>query len=152
MKKMTHGKMSSSSIDMIDHEEIPELDTAGLRKFGLTTGSIVAVLFGLALPYLFEWPWPRWPWIVGAVLIGWALVLPASLKLVYLNWTRLGLLLNRIVSPIVLGVVFFVVVTPMGLLMRATGRNPMKKPTGTDEDSYRVASTTKDANHLERPY
>ena len=86
---MTHGKMSLSSIDMTDHEDIPELDTPGLRKFGITTGLIIALLFGLALPYLFEWPWPRWPWIVGAVLIGWALVLPASLKQVYLNWMRL---------------------------------------------------------------
>lgn len=137
---------------MNEHTDIPELDAAGLRKFGITIGAIVAVLFGLAFPYFFGWPIPRWPWIVAAVLIVWGLVLPASLRHVYLNWMRLGLLLNRIVSPIVLGIVFFVVVTPVGLLMRITGRNPMKKIVDADQDSYRVKSASKDANHLERPF
>ena len=68
------------------------------------------------------------------------------------GWMRLGLLLNRIVSPIVLGIVFFLVVTPLGLIMRMTGRNPMGKLVKSDEGTCRVTSTVRDANHLEKPY
>ena len=45
--------------------DIPELDRAGLRKFGLTTGAIVALLFGLFLPWLFDFGLPRWPWMLA---------------------------------------------------------------------------------------
>ena len=139
-------------IEKNDFHSIPALDATGLRRFGLTIGGIVAILFGLVLPYIFDLNFPRWPWIVAAVLILWALVYPSSLKHFYLNWMRLGLLLNRIVSPIVLGIVFFLVVTPMGLIMRMTGRNPMGKLVKSDEGTCRVTSTVRDANHLEKPY
>jgi hypothetical protein len=45
-------------------QNIPELDKAGLRRFGLTTGIIVAVLFGIVLPWVFNLGWPTWPWMV----------------------------------------------------------------------------------------
>ncbi len=137
---------------MLDSEAIPELDSAGLRRFGWTTGAIVAVLFGVVLPYLFDWSYPRWPWIIAAVLITWALVAPGSLKNVYRNWMRLGLLLNRIVSPIVLGFVFFLVVTPLGLIMRIAGRDPMRRAAKDDQESCCVESNVREASHVERPY
>ena len=59
---------------------IPELDKAGLRKFGFTTGAIVAVLFGLVLPYLFDLAWPRWPWVIAVVLFAWGAIAPATLR------------------------------------------------------------------------
>ena len=42
---------------------IETLDAAGYRKFGLITGAIVVVLFGLAIPWLFSLNFPRWPWM-----------------------------------------------------------------------------------------
>ena len=138
--------------NLIRTHEIPELDTAGLRKFGLSTGAIVGILFGLGLPFLFGLDFPRWPWVIAVVLIAWALVAPASLKHVYLNWMRLGLVLNRIVSPIVLGIVFFLVVTPIGLIMRIAGRDPMGQVKRPEDESCRVKSKSRDAKHLENPY
>ena len=49
---------------------IPELDRKGLRDFGLSTGGIVAALFGIFFPWLLERPWPLWPWIVLGLLGG----------------------------------------------------------------------------------
>jgi hypothetical protein len=48
--------------------DIRELDSGGLREFGLTTGGIVAGLFGLFFPWLLERPIPRWPWVIAGVL------------------------------------------------------------------------------------
>ncbi len=41
-------------------------------------------------------------------------------------WTKFGLLLHKVVSPIVLGVMFYLVITPTGLLMRLFGKDPLR--------------------------
>jgi hypothetical protein len=137
---------------MSDVHAIPELDSHGLRRFALSTGGIVASLFGLALPYLFGLGYPLWPWVLAAVLGAWGLIAPASLNPVYRGWMRFGLLLNRVVSPIVLGIVFFVVLTPMGWLMRLAGRNPLAHGKEAGPSTFRVPSKARDPKHLERPY
>ena len=73
--------------------EIPKLDAKGLRHFALSTGAIVAGLFGLALPWLFGWSIPWWPFVLAAVLSLWGLLAPATLRPVYRGWMSLGLLL-----------------------------------------------------------
>lgn len=130
---------------------IPELDSAGLRKFGLTTGTIFAALFGLILPFLLGFAYPVWPWVLAVVLAVWALAAPSSLRLVYRGWMRLGLLLHRIVSPIVLGVIFFLVVTPFGIVMRLFGGDPMARR-AKSKRTCRVESVVRDPKHMERPY
>lgn len=99
---------------------------------------------------------------LGAILYPWVLALAALTALVTLTretwltplnraWMKLGELLGRVVSPIVLGVIFFGVFTPVGLVMRAFGRDAMcrrfepasasywvkRDPPGPADDSYR---------------
>ena len=132
--------------------EIPELDERGLRDFGLVTGAILAILFGLALPWLFGFVYPIWPWAVGGVLGVWGLLKPTSLKLVYLYWIKFGLLLSKVTTPIVLGVVFFLVIMPTGLVMRLFGRDPMTRSLNDALESYRVPSTKPSKNNMARPF
>jgi len=132
--------------------EIPELDSAGLRRFGLTTGAIVGGLFGLLIPWLFGLRYPIWPWVIFAVLALWAILAPASLGPVYRGWMRFGLILNAIMSRIILGIVFYLVVFPIGLLMRLKGHDPMARQADPDADSYRVQSHATDPNKMERPF
>ena len=134
---------------MADHD-IPELDAKGLRKFALTTGAIIAVLFGLLLPWLFGFNYPTWPWILAGVLGAWGLVHPPSLAPVYKGWMKFGLLLSKITQPIVLGIVFYIVIMPMGLVMRLF-RDPMARKVHTDDDSYRVVHPDND-HSMERPF
>ena len=132
--------------------EIPELDRDGLRHFGLTTGAIVAVLFGLLLPWLFELDYPRWPWFVGGILIIWGLVHPPSLKPVYYWWMRFGLLLSRVTTPLVLGAVFYLMITPLSLVMRAFGREGMHTKHPSGQRSYRIPSEQPSKGNMERPF
>ncbi|MGI9305510.1 MAG: SxtJ family membrane protein, partial [Gammaproteobacteria bacterium] len=106
---------------------IPELDRQGLRHFGLVTGGIVAALFGLFFPWLLSRGFPIWPWVIFAVLAGWALVAPQTLRPVYRGWMRFGLLLSKITTPIILGVVFFVVIAPMAAVMRIARHDPLAR-------------------------
>ena len=132
--------------------QIPELEATGLRQFGLTTGSIVPVLFGLVLPWLFDLNYPLWPWFVGGLLIIWALMHSPSLNPVYRGWMCFGLLLSRITTPLVLGLVFFLVITPMSLGMRLFGRTNMSTKQDPKRRSYRELSDPQSSKHMEKPF
>lgn len=95
-----------------------------LRQFGLLVGGAFALLGVIA------W-WRHRPAIVfaTAAVIGGALLLtglvaPALLARVYGVWMRLAVLLSRVTTPIFMGVVYFVVLTPVGVVMRAIRKNP----------------------------
>ena len=135
---------------MITHE-IPELDKQGLRQFGLTTGAIVAALFGIVLPWALDLSWPIWPWIVFAILGIWAIVAPGSLGPVYRGWMRFGMLLSKITTPIILTLLFLVAIVPGALLFRLFGKDPMRRKFD-DSASYRVAAKQPSVENLEKPY
>lgn len=131
---------------------IPELDRKGLREFGLTTGGILAALFGLFFPWVLSRPYPLWPWIIAAILAGWALAAPATLRTFYRLWMRLALLLSRITTPIVMAVVYFLVITPLAFIMRVAGRDPMARRFDENAKSYRIAIKKRSKDHMERPF
>ena len=131
---------------------ILELDRKGLREFGLTTGGIVAALFGLFFPWLLNISFPLWPWIVFGILGIWALIAPDTLKPIYHWWMKFGLLLSRITTPIILGVVFFLLLAPVALVMRIAGRDPMARKVESDIKSYRIASKKMPKENMEKPF
>lgn len=136
---------------MFDHKT-PDLDKKGLREFGLITGAIIAVLFGLLLPWLFGRGLPLWPWIVFGILAAWALLLPTTLKPVYRGWMAIGLVLGFINTRIILGIMYYVMFVPIGLIMRLLGKDPMARKIDESKVSYRVTHARPNKNHVERPY
>jgi hypothetical protein len=98
------------------------------RSFGIVFTVVFTIV---ALLPLWRGASPRW-WAAGiAALFGLAALLwPRALAPANRLWLRLGLLLHRIVNPIVMGVVFYLVVTPFGLVMRLrrSGLNLMRRP------------------------
>ena len=136
---------------MADTHAIPELDRKGLREFGLVTGGILVVLFGLLFPWLLGRDFPVWPWVVTAVLVTWSLVAPLTLRHVYRVWMRFGLLMSRVTTPLILGIVFFLVITPMGLVRRVFGGDSLAR-TFSDADTYRVSSKKAPPKNLEKPF
>jgi uncharacterized membrane protein len=131
------------------HIEI--LDKKGLREFGLITGGMFAGLFGLLLPWLFSFDFPLWPWIVAGILWGLALLIPNSLKRIYQGWMYFALVIGWINTRLLLAIVFFLIITPIGLFMRLFGKNPVKnKP--SQSTSYRNLMLPRSPKHLERPF
>ncbi len=135
-----------------DRHDIPELDRKGLREFALVTGGIFAGLFGLFFPWLLSRPYPYWPWILAAVLAAWGLVAPMTLRPVYRIWMRFALLLSRITTPLVLGIVYFLVLTPAALIMRLLGKDPMARRFDENAESYRIRSEKSPKEQMERPF
>lgn len=137
---------------MAETHAIPELDRKGLRRFGLVTGAIVAGLFGAFFPWVFERTYPIWPWIVLATLGTWALVAPDSLRPAYRGWMKVGLLLGKVTTPIVMGTIFVVVIVPVALVMRVMQRDPMRRKFEPDTASYRIQSEPLPKDRLEKPF
>lgn len=135
------------------HSEIPQLDDQGLRKFGLSTGAIVVVLFAFLLPWLFELEAiPLWPWVIALALWLPALLRPALLNSVYRVWMKIGMALGWVNSRIILGLVFYVIIFPMGMLLRLFGKDPMRRKYDKSSQSYRIPSQREPRERMEKPY
>src|SRR6266540_1781368 len=94
------------------------------RAFGAV---FTAVFLIVALWPLTSGQAPRvWALIAGGLLLVITLGAPALLTIPNRLWTRFGLLLHRMISPVVLAFLFYVAVTPMGLIMRAFGKDPLR--------------------------
>lgn len=127
-------------------------DKKELRNFGMITGALTPVFFGLLLPWIFEHGYPIWPWIVGVILASCGLIAPVVLKPVYLVWMTIGNYLGWINTRIILSVMFYVIILPVGIVMRIVGKDPMARTLTKELKSYRVTSSIPEKTHVERPY
>jgi hypothetical protein len=109
------------------------------RTFGLVmTGALVALsLFN-------GWHHGRlWPWmLIGAMpFLGAAWLRPQVLHPLNWLWMKFGLLLHKIVNPIVMGLLFYGTILPTGLVMRLKGRDLLRLKREPDSDSYWITRT-----------
>jgi hypothetical protein len=126
--------------------------TRDLRNFGFMLGGAIAGIFGVGIPLLLGHGLPVWPWAAGGVFVAWALVAPGTLAPVFRAWMAFGEVMNFVMSRVILGVVFFLVVFPTGLILRLRGRDPMRRKRESDAASYRVASRGQDPKQMEKPF
>lgn len=77
-----------------------------------------------------------WSLAVAGIFLLLALVVPGVLAPANRLWMKFGMLLHAIVSPIALGILFYLVVTPTGLLMRLLGKDPLRLRFDPAADSY----------------
>jgi hypothetical protein len=104
------------------------------RSFGLVMAGFFALI---ACFPLLSGNSPRiWALIIAACFLLPALVYPSVLAPLNRWWMRLGLLLSMIVSPIVLGILFYGMLTPYGMLMRRIGKQSISMKPDLDVDSY----------------
>jgi Saxitoxin biosynthesis operon protein SxtJ len=134
-------------------EEIPKLDRDGLRRFGLVMGAVIAGIFGILLPLIFRHMTPSWPWWLAAIFIIWASVVPQTLDPVYHLWMRFGMVVNWIETRVVLGILFYGLLVPMGTIMRNIfGKDPMKRDRDRRAETYRTTSSDRPLKSMERPF
>lgn len=97
-----------------------KLKKSSERSFGI----VFAVVFGLIAfwPLLDGREQRDWAMFVSLAFLAVAILKPALLRPFNILWFRFGLLLHRVVNPLVMGVLFFCVITPMSLVLRAMGK------------------------------
>jgi len=111
---------------LMAHEDLQReqiVEGSSNRAFGLVFAGFFALIG--AWPLLRAGT-PRW-WAI-VIAIAFALVAttrPGLLAVLNRWWTQLGVLLGRIVSPVALGLLFYLAITPIGLIMRLAGKDPL---------------------------
>ena len=122
-----------------------------LRKFGLITGGMLILFFDILIPWIWGFAMPLWPLVVAGVLAAMALIYPRSLGPVYTVWMRFADVLGWINTRIILGVIFFLIFFPFGMLMRLFN-DPMRRKMDPSADSYRITSNPTKPENMERPF
>ena len=124
------------------HEDLGREDVVkgpNNRKFGLTFAAVFALLFAVGL--FREW---RLAYPLGALALVWltlALRFPDALSRLNQAWLKLGLVLNRIVSPVVMLVMYFAVIVPFGLLMRVFRKDLLRLNKAPSANTYWLPRT-----------
>lgn len=126
-----------------DYSREAEVEGGTDRNFGLTVGGILLAIAAVRSG-LHWWStglvglgWVEWALGgVGLALVVLGLVAPARLHLLNVGWTKLGLLLFKVVNPIVLGLIFVSTIIPIGLLLRAFGKDPLLLKLDPSAKSY----------------
>jgi hypothetical protein len=122
-----------------------------LRSFGLIVGGIFA---GIGVwPVVVHSAEPRW-WslVIAGVLIFPAIVYPTLLFWPHKGWMFLGHVLGSINTRIILGLVFYAIVTPIGIIRRMLGKDPMGRQIRPELDTYRIIRDSRPASHLTKQY
>jgi uncharacterized membrane protein len=125
------------------NDEYQKLDRSprALRRFGLTVGSVILAL-GCVL--LWRQRSAGWPLIsIGAVLVLFACLAPLMLKWVHGPWMIGALALGWIVTRVLLTIVFFLVVTPIGLLQRLFGKRAIEVAFNADRATFWESRTAR---------
>ena len=121
------------------------------REFGLIVGIVLVVLAGW---WLYRGRFETAVAILlptGSLLVLLALVWPRGLVLPNRGWMALAHFLSLITSPIVLGIVYFLVLTPIGVTKRAFGWDPLHRR-GRSKESYWHPYPARTTRHYEKMY
>ncbi len=124
MGQYTHERLSVA----------PDIQGSSNRSFGIVM-TVVFTVIG-AWPLLSEGP-PRWWALIGGVLFcGLAFLRPALLAPLNRLWFRFGLLLNKITSPLIMGLLFYGVMTPYAYILRWLGKDLLRLRFDPSAESY----------------
>jgi hypothetical protein len=122
-----------------------------LRNFGLLVGGVFSVI-GL-------WPWlvygyevRLWAFTTGALLMACGGLAPSSLTYVYHAWMWVGHILGWINTRILLGLVFYGLITPIAIVFRMLGKDTMRQAFSAASSSYRVNRQPRAHTHMKNQF
>lgn len=139
---------------MTIRNDIKQLKTSDrdLRKFGLMVGGVFAVLGLLFLwRHKAHYPYFLWP---GAALVLFGTIRPRALKWIYIAWMSVAFVLGFVMAHVILALLFFFVITPMGLVARLVGKDFLSLKLDRAAKSYWIPreSKSKSAADYERQF
>ena len=105
------------------------------RSFGLVFAGIFTAL-ATYIYFVNNSQSARYVFVVGLIFFILALLVPNLLKPLNFVWFKFGQLLHKIISPVIMGLVFYLAVTPTALIMRATRKDLLRLKRQPDANSY----------------
>jgi hypothetical protein len=118
-----------------------------LRQFGLLVGGVFTVMGLWPLVFRGE-PLRLWAIGVGGLLIAFGGILPQLLAPIHTGWMWVGQILGWINTRILLSIVFYGLVTPIGLVFRLMGKDTMRQRLDESGSTYRVVRSPRPHTHM----
>jgi hypothetical protein len=106
-----------------------------LIKFGATFLGGMAVIGALYFFVMHREPLAKGLWIAGGVVFLLSFIRPVA-RILYILWMGLGLTMGLVTQPLILGIVFLVLITPVGLVFKLINRDTMKRKIDKSASSY----------------
>jgi hypothetical protein len=131
------SKAEQSTHEVFSREE--KIVAGSDRSFGFVMAGALAVVSLVNV-----WHMGRvWPWTGGlaALFLAAALLAPAMLHPLNLLWLKFGLLLHRVVNPVLMALIFYGTVLPTGMVARLMGKDLLRLKRQLDADSYWIPRT-----------
>ena len=122
-----------------------------LRQFGLLVGAIFTVMGVWPLVVRGE-PVRLWAIGVGGLLIACGGMLPQLLAPIHTGWMWVGQVLGWINTRILLTIVFYGLVTPIGLVFRLMGKDTMRQRVDESGTTYRVVRSPRPPSHMKHQF
>ncbi len=125
------------NLDRNTHERLSateDIQGSSDRSFGIVMAVVFAIIGGW--PLLSEGSPRWWALIAAALFCGLAVLHPALLAPLNRLWFRFGLLLNKITSPLIMGLLFYGVMTPYAYVLRWLGRDLLRLRLDPSAASY----------------
>lgn len=119
------------------HEDYTREETVKLgseRRFGQVF-AVVFALIGAVTWWRHHAYWPAWL-SAAAVILAVAYLVPSLLYWPNRIWLQFGLLLNKIIQPVVMALLFFIAVTPIALIMRLRGADLLRLKISKSAKTY----------------
>ena len=117
-----------------DIENLKQRGARDLRNFGLMVGGVFCAL--ALWFYLRHKPFYWYVLLPGVPLVVLGGLFPRSLKWVYVVWMTLAMLIGGIVSTVLLALLFYLVITPIGLIARLAGNDFLSRKLAPEATSY----------------
>jgi len=137
---------------MLKAKLLKPTDHAGLRRFGISIGLALPLLLMGLLPWLFDYRVPLWPVLIPLWLLPLAAVTPGLLYYPYRLWMAVFGVLGIINTYLILSLVFVLLITPMGLVLRLLGKLQYQKRQSFSEHSNWQHSSAPEPKNLEEPF
>src|SRR5262245_27316938 len=119
-----------------------------LRQFGLLVGAVFIVIGFWPLVFRGE-PLRLWAMGIGGLLIACGGVIPSVLAPIHKGWMWVGHVLGWINTRILLSIVFFALLTPIGIVFRLIGKDTMRQAFVESSTTYRVVRSPRPHSHME---
>ncbi len=98
-----------------------------LRNFGFLIGFGFPIIIGLIIPLIYGHAFREWTLWVGISGITLGILKPTTLIYPFKAWMKIGHILSRINSPIILGLLFIIIVQPIAIIMKIFKYDPLRK-------------------------
>ena len=119
---------------MFENKSYFKIKVGNERSFGLIFAAFFAIIS--LYPLWYGEKIRIWSCIIAFIFFFLGIFIPKSLIVLNKLWFKLGLIIGAIVSPIVMGIIFFLTVMPTGIIMRSLGRDTFNYKIKKSAKSY----------------